>query len=70
MNKKILSSVGLIALVVFGSIRAGHACSTTGPTCNTLLGTSCEGSCDGDLCVGTKLGEYLCTNGAIQYRAE
>jgi len=39
-------------------------------TCNTFLGTSCDGGCDGDVCQGTQMNEYACTDGSVQFTAE
>ena len=70
MKKKLISSIILLALGALGSSREVHACSYQNVTCNTFLGTSCDGGCDGDVCQGTQMNEYACTDGSVQFTAE
>jgi hypothetical protein len=68
MKRKLLGSIALIGLGVLSATKAGHACSYGGTvTCNTYLGTACDGLCDGDVCQGTQVKEYSCTDGSIQF---
>ena len=61
MKKRILGSVVVLAMAALLSTRAGRACSYGGVTCNTPIGTACDGLCDGDVCQGTQLIESYCT---------
>jgi hypothetical protein len=68
MTKKWITCLGILSLALLTSERAGRACTFTGAvTCNTPLGTACDGDCDGDVCAGTQVSEYACTDGTIQF---
>jgi hypothetical protein len=68
MKKKILYSMMLAVLVILGASKSSRACGNFGPvTCTVFLGSSCDGECDGDVCVGTTVDEYSCSDGTIEY---
>lgn len=57
----------VLCVITFSAAKAGHACSYGGVTCNTLLGTACDGECLDDICYGTQVREYACSDGTIQF---
>ena len=59
-----------MAILILPASRVGRACSYGGVTCNTFLGTACDGACDGDVCEGTQMNEYSCTDGSVQFIQE
>ena len=64
----VLECLLLIALIAVASTKAGKACNYSGVTCNTIIGTACNGSCQDDVCVGTQVNEVLCSDGSIQFQ--
>jgi len=60
----------VLVLASLTSIKTGRACNYGGVTCNTFLGTACDGACDGDVCEGTQMNEYSCTDGSVQFIQE
>jgi hypothetical protein len=70
MKRKILYSMMLAVLVTLGASKPGRACGYTGPvTCNTFLGTACDGQCQDDVCPGGQtVSEYACSDGSILYQ--
>lgn len=68
MKKLWLKSSMLVLFVGIASMQAGRACVLTGNvTCDTFLSTACDGDCDGDVCLGTQVDEYSCSDGSIQF---
>jgi hypothetical protein len=61
---------GICVVVGICCMHAGRKVEACGIHCNVLLGIFCEGQCDGDVCSGTEMWEYSCTNGSILYVPE
>ena len=66
-RNKLLFSLCLMTIGALATTRAGRSCTVGGVTCNTLIGTACDGNCDGDVCEGTQTYEYSCSDGSIQF---
>jgi hypothetical protein len=72
MTKKWITCLGILGFSLLLSGKAGRACTYTGGvTCNTFLGTVCDGECDGDVCAaGMGRREYSCSDGTVQFDSE
>lgn len=68
MRKRLFVVAGVSAVLCLSSVRSGRACVYSGNvTCNTYLGTACDGLCDNDVCDGTQVDEYSCSDGSVQF---